>query len=36
MYNEKFQNTIGATGLEEIARDPPITSSVNQPSGVNK
>ncbi len=36
MHNEKIQDTIRATGLEEIAHDPPVTSSsVNQPSGVN-
>jgi hypothetical protein len=36
MHNEKFQDTIHATGLEEVGHDPPVTSSsVNQPSGVN-
>ncbi len=37
MHNEKFQDTIHATGLEEIVRDSPATSSssVNQPSGAN-
>jgi hypothetical protein len=37
MHNEKFQDTILATGLEEIAKDTPATSSpVNQPNGVDK